>query len=127
MLKDARERSVRYAVNAASESSSEPRWTSARFEKNESTLWKNERNESPSAADGATAPEFYSSGQKSGTVSASVRGSETRLETMITTASSSVSFQTERTTCGGTLITVPCSRSSTSSSSLNCSAPSATK
>src|SRR5436190_24076349 len=108
-------------------SSSGPGRTSARFVKNESTLSKNERNESPSAAVGATAPQFYSSGQKSGTVSASPRGSLTRFDTMITTASASLSFQTERTTCGGTRTALPGPTSITSSSSLNCSVPSTTK
>src|SRR5436190_8836335 len=56
MLKEARERSVRYAVKASIARNSVPRWTSARFEKNLSTLSKNERNESPSAAAGVTAP-----------------------------------------------------------------------
>src|SRR5947209_108159 len=106
MWNDARERSVRYTVKETREISSAPTWTAARFVKNLPTLSKNERNESPSAAAGDIGPQFYSSGQKSGTVSASARGSETRLETMMTTASWSLSFHTERRTCGGTRTTV---------------------
>src|SRR3981189_2127992 len=105
MWKEARERSVRYSVKDASAMSSEPRWTAPMLEKNESTALKNERNESPRAADGGIGPHFYSSGQKSATVAASGAGSETRFETMMTTASSGSSFQTERTTCGGTRMT----------------------
>src|SRR3954467_9957151 len=127
MLYDARALSDRYAVKHTNASSSGPTLTAARFAKNESTDLKNERNDSPTAASGGTTPSFYSSGQKSGTVCASLRGSETRFDTMITTASSSVSFQTERTTCAGTRTTLPASRSSTSSSSLNWSVPSETK
>src|SRR5437764_8211746 len=71
--------------------------------------------------------QYRYSGQKSGIVSASFCGSSTRFETMITTASSGSSFQTERTTCGGTSTALPASTSTTSSSSLNWSLPSATK
>src|SRR5436189_5529282 len=103
MLYDARARNVRYTPKHRSARISVPQCTDARFEKNVSTLSKNFRNDSPSAAAGAIDPSIATySGQKSGIVSASFRGSDTRFETMITTASSGSSFHTERTTWVGT-------------------------
>jgi hypothetical protein len=51
MLKLARARIVRYAVNSSSASTSGPSRTEARFEKNWSTASKNDWNDSPIVAD----------------------------------------------------------------------------